>query len=50
MNVLQYLIMITQNIKDGAAALWEIASAVPVASGSIAVIVAVAVIYLIVGR
>lgn len=50
MSLLQILSTMINIIKDGAAFLWGIASAVPVATASIVVIVAVAVIYLIVGR
>lgn len=50
MSVFQLLGTMIDTVKNGAACLWEIATAVPVASASIAVIVAVAVIYLFVGR
>lgn len=50
MSILQILGMMIDTIKTGAGFLWELATAVPAATGSIVVIVAVAVIYLIVGR
>lgn len=50
MSVFQLLGTMIDTIKNSASFLWEIATAVPVASASIVVIVAVAVIYLIIGR
>ena len=50
MSLLQLLGTMIDTVKNGASCLWDIASSMPVASASIVVIVAVAVIYLFVGR
>lgn len=50
MSLFQLLGTMIDTVKNGAACLWEIATAIPAASASIVVIVAIAVIYLFVGR